>query len=971
MLNLERKNSIRVGILHSLTGTMAISEKPVKDAALMAIAEINQAGGILGDRIEPIIADGASKPLVFADRARKLIQEDRVKTLFGCWTSASRKAVLPVVEELNTLLWYPVQYEGLEESKNIFYTGSCVNQQIDPALDWLLKNQRKKFYLLGSDYVFPRIVNLLIKNQLPPLGGAVVSEDYIPLGDRDFSASLQKIKQLKPDVIFNTLNGDSNLAFYRQYQAEGLQAKEMPIMAVSLGENEMREIGQAAVGHYAAWSYFQSLDTPSNQRFVENFKARYGDDRLTSDPMEAAYFQVYLWKQAVETANSFEVKAVRQAAYHQTWAAPSGLVRIGKNHHIWKYCRIGQVLANGQFEQVFATPEPIAPTPWLGVEYVESKNASLAIKLLKQVPQSIQYNCELEEKTRQVKEVMEQMETSLSLLHTTLEATADGILAFNREDQILIYNQKLLKIWEICESWVATSKMSELLNTLAQQLEEPESFGQEKLWHEPKAISSEIFKLKNGRILERYTHPQCSGNKIIGQVWSFRDITTRYQSQEIMRYQAWHDQLTGLPNRILFNDRLENSLIQAKERQGMLAVMFLDLDRFKIINDTLGHAVGDRLLEKVSQRLIYCLREYDTVARWGGDEFIILLPQIHSEKDAIQVAERILQTFDEVFHIESHELYVKTSIGISLYPLGGQNSDNLVKNADSALYQAKELGRNTYQVYSPEMNAKAVDFLNLENNLHHALERGEFVVYYQPQVNIHQGKVLQMEALVRWQHPEFGLICPVTFLNLAEQSGLILSLGKWVLKTACKQCKAWLDAGFSISGVTVNLSLRQLQRSRLLETVEQVLAETGLNSQFLELEMTEKVVMQNLELSRSIFAELSQIGIKISLDDFGLGYSSLVTLKQLPINTLKIGNSFIHDITDSEIDTAIVQAVIALGKGLNFRVVAEGVESKTQKKILQKIGCSEMQGYLFSVPVDAEKATNMLKKNIYINEDIF
>ena len=368
---------VRVGILHSLSGTMAISEAPLVDAALMAIAEINQIGGVLGQCIEPVVEDAASEPALFATKARKLIQHDRVATIFGCGTSATRKAVLPVVEELNTLLWYPVQYEGLECSRNIFYTGSCPNQQVEPAVTWLLQNQGKRFYLLGSNYVFPRTTNPIIKAQLKQQKGLVVGEEYVSLGETDFTNSIHKIRQAQPDVVINTLIGDSNIAFYRQYQETGITSHDIPILAVSIAEAELQRIGEAAVGHYACWSYFQSLDTCKNRQFVENFQRRYGAFRVTSDSIATAYTQVYLWKQAVEQAQSFEVERVRVAAYGQSIEAPSGLVRIEPNHHVGRACRIGQILSNGQFEIVYSHEHPIQPLPWLGVEQLKVKTLKL------------------------------------------------------------------------------------------------------------------------------------------------------------------------------------------------------------------------------------------------------------------------------------------------------------------------------------------------------------------------------------------------------------------------------------------------------------------------------------------------------------------------------------------------------------------------------------------------------------------
>ena len=434
--------TIRVGILHSLSGTMAISEASLKDAELMAIAEINQAGGVLGLQIEPVIEDGASESATFAIKARKLIEQDQVATIFGGWTSASRKAVLPILEELNALMWYPVEYEGLECSRHIFYTGICPNQQVGPAVNWLLNHKGKRFYLIGSDYVFPRTANKLIKAQLKQQGGSLAGEEYVQLGMTDFGELIARIKQAKPDVVFNTLNGDSNLAFYQQYQEAGITAAEIPILAVSIAEEELRRIGGSiAAGHYASWSYFQSINTPENREFVQNFQARYGQDRVTSDPIESAYTQVYLWKQAVEKAGGFDVESVREAAYGQTFAAPGGKIRIETNNHVSKHCRIGKILEGGQFEIVFTSVGRLKPQPWLGIEKLSNQISPVVIDMLAEVSQSIQYNCQLEQKSRELEAAMAQLVTT----NEKLQRTQDQLLQAEAQFRQLQDQEKLLK----------------------------------------------------------------------------------------------------------------------------------------------------------------------------------------------------------------------------------------------------------------------------------------------------------------------------------------------------------------------------------------------------------------------------------------------------------------------------------------------------------------------------------------------
>ncbi|NEO84408.1 MAG: urea ABC transporter substrate-binding protein [Spirulina sp. SIO3F2] len=425
---------IRVGILHSLTGTMALSETPLVDVTLMAIAEINQAGGVLGCELEPILQDGASNPEQFHRMAQQLVEMDQVATVFGCWTSLCRKAVLPVFEARNILLWYPVQYEGLEGSPCVFYTGSCPNQQVEPALNWLLAQGRRRIYLVGSDYVFPRVANKIIKGQLKQTQGVCAGEDYVPLGSNAFETIVKQIQSVQPEAIFSTLNGDSNLAFYEHCQRAGITPTQMPIMAVSVAEAELKRIGASAVGHYACWSYFQSLEMPQNQQFVQRFQQRYGADRVTSDPIEAAYTQVYLWKQAVEAAGTISTDAVRQAAYHQRWDAPGGPVTCETNHHLQKECRIGQVQADGQFRIVYTSPGLLKPLPWLGVEEYFSGSQQVVIELLREVSQGVQYSWELEQRSHLLKQTTRQLRHEIrqrQQAEQALHAANTEIMALN------------------------------------------------------------------------------------------------------------------------------------------------------------------------------------------------------------------------------------------------------------------------------------------------------------------------------------------------------------------------------------------------------------------------------------------------------------------------------------------------------------------------------------------------------------
>lgn len=432
--------------------------------------------------------------------------------------------------------------------------------------------------------------------------------------------------------------------------------------------------------------------------------------------------------------------------------------------------------------------------------------------------------------------------------------------------------------------------------------------------------------------------------------------------EDMIRHQASHDRLTGLPNRLLFDERLSLALAYAHQRGEMLAVVFLDLDRFKTINDTLGHASGDYLLQQVAQRLVRCLKPSDTIARWGGDEFTLILPQIQSAHDAAKIAKRIIRNLKAPFDCNGQELHITTSIGIALAPYDGENAETLLKNADTAMYRAKQQGKNNFQLYAPDMNTQALDQLVLANDLYKALNRGEFLLHYQPQIDLKSGQIVAMEALVRWQHRERGLVPPSQFIPLAEETGQISAIGEWVLQTACAQNRAWQKAGLPPIRVAVNLSARQFQQQNLVQLIDRVLSETGLAAQYLELEITESIAMQDVNVTISVLEKLQAMGVYISIDDFGTGYSSLATLKRFPLHTLKIDREFVKDLTTDAKDAALIQAIVALGHGLNLAVTAEGVETAEQQEFLASVGCDAMQGYWFSKPLPAEAAAQLCLK---------
>lgn len=442
-----------------------------------------------------------------------------------------------------------------------------------------------------------------------------------------------------------------------------------------------------------------------------------------------------------------------------------------------------------------------------------------------------------------------------------------------------------------------------------------------------------------------------------------RDISERKRFEERLLHQSNHDALSGLPNRLLFHDRLGQVLAhdQASHTEHLMAVMLLDLNRFKIINDTLGHDLGDLLLKEVALRFATRIRGGDTLARWGGDEFAFLLPNLVHPEEAAEVAAGILDVLSQPFLIADKEIFVSASIGITLYPTDDQTREGLLQNAEVAMYRAKEHGESAYQFFTGDMNARAFERLALENSLRKALERNELLLYYQPQVDLETGKISGMEALLRWQHPELGMVSPAHFIPLAEETGLIVPIGKWVLREACRQNKAWQDSGMARMRVSVNLSARQFQQQDIVEMTASTLQESGLTADCLELELTESYIMQNPEVAISTLKRLEEMGVFLSVDDFGTGYSSLSYLRRFPLDCLKIDQSFVRDIPGNADAVAIVSAIVAMARSLMLELVAEGVETQEQLDYLKQLQCNRMQGYLFSRPIPAQEFEKLVK----------
>ncbi len=551
-------------------------------------------------------------------------------------------------------------------------------------------------------------------------------------------------------------------------------------------------------------------------------------------------------------------------------------------------------------------------------------------------------------------------ETDLSLIKVILQTTPIGIIIIDQNNTILLFNPKFIEIWGIPTDLVESKQATELFKYMQTKAITTLEFSHTE---EQLLITNEI-EMKDGTYLEQFTNAQFDESKTLRTIYSFHDISKRKRLEKQLEQQATYDVLTGLPNRHLLVDRLQQNIAYAKRNNSYIALLFIDLDSFKSVNDTFGHNVGDQLLQIFGQRLKKYIREHDTVARLSGDEFVVLITSATFDlKYFYKIIERFFEHIVEPYNLVDQEIIVTASMGISFYPQDGQNPETLIKNADIAMYHVKEQGKNTFEFYNEAMYKQLLEHLQIENGLHTALQKNELFLHYQPIIDLKNNKIVAMEALIRWQHPKLGLITPSTFIPIAESSGTICPIGLWVLRTACAQLKSWHNNNLPLIKISINISERQLKRTDFVRTIELVLKETQLEAKYLEIEMAEKAFLSSGNIILPTLMELKKLGVGINIDDFGTCYSKLSTVKEFPVDAIKIDRVFIKEVDQHPGIKAIVQSMATVAKNLNLNVIAEGVETNEQLEVLSKLFTNEAQGYYFGKPTSAEEAGTLLLKN--------
>ncbi|MCE7962387.1 MAG: PAS domain S-box protein [Acidobacteria bacterium ACB1] len=562
---------------------------------------------------------------------------------------------------------------------------------------------------------------------------------------------------------------------------------------------------------------------------------------------------------------------------------------------------------------------------------------------------------------------------TVSLFSSTFESTADGIIVMSLDREIITYNKKFGDMWQLPASIKTTKDADEMIAHLCSQLEEPDLFlsDLDTLYGDPMLATDSLVRLKDGRIYERYSQPQLTDGVPVGRVCCFRDITERTLAEERLRHYALHDPLTELPNRAAFMNHLRDAVARSERSEyAQFAVLFLDLDRFKVINDSLGHTIGDKLLVAIAEKLSACVRPGDVVARLGGDEFTILLQRSSDPHEVSKIAERLQTRISEPFKLDNYEVFTTASIGIVLSGQIHRTPEDFLRDADAAMYRAKEGGKARFEIFDQELHVRNMNLMRIETDLRHAVEKEQFEVHYQPIVDLETGLVSEFEGLIRWRHPEHGLVGPEEFVHVAEETGLIIPIGKWILTEACRQVALWQRDAHRQLSISVNLSAKQLMHPTLTAQVRDAISLSGLHPSQVKLEVTESTVMEHSDKALKVLKELSRMGVGLSTDDFGTGYSSLSYLQKFPFQRLKIDRSFVKAMDEDEKSSLIVKTVLMLGENLDLEVVAEGIETRSQREKLRELKCGLGQGYLFSRPVPAAQAKDLLKRGFaYIMRD--
>lgn len=933
-----------------LTGLVGMYGPEIIWAARIACDEINRNGGVLGRPLELIVEDDGSLPDTAVPAAMRLVKEHRCVAMIGNLLSNSRIAVAARVAEPEKIPYLNFSfYEGSISGRYFFHFAALPNQQIDKMIPFMAQRYGMKMYFAGNNYEWPRGSIDAAKRALIHLEGDVVGEDYLPIGANrtEIDKLLARVARSGADVFVPYFAGSDQIALLTRFTEMGLK-KHMAVVMGHYDEVMVRQLPpEVREGFYSSNTYFMSLDTPQNREYLRQLADMPGVDGIwpagngvLTNFGEAAYLCVHAFAQAAEKAGTTEAEAVTDALENVCVTGPQGIVRMdGKTHH----AHVNTFLARGNQDGSFSIVERFGNNPPRIPERYGNQHPELH-----ESPAMPPLNTRVAAEAALHK--LGTAQQILSIADMAILATdEDGIIQEANPNTCLLFGYSAEELRGMSLHLLLPPHLrqrhAEMVRRFAEGEETRRSMsGRGEVTGYRKdgsffPLEASIGKFRNG---EHWM-----------LVVTMRDITERKRAEEALLWQATHDALTGLPNRSLIRERLANAL-QRSRRQGLsVALLFIDLDGFKLINDTYGHETGDTLLKTVANRLMELIRPGDTVARLAGDEFVILCEQLEQPASMSMLAERINEKLREAMELDGQSLYITASIGIAVGHGSTHSTDDLLRSADTAMYEVKQKTRNGWHFFNSSLEEKVRQRLAITQGLRLAIERRELSIRLQPIIAAESGRIAGAELLLRW-HPANGEISPAVFIPIAEMTGSIVAIGLWVLAEACRVEADWRQrwGARAPAYLSVNLSARQLNEGSLIGDVQRLLGESGADPSRILLEVTETALMADVETNLRVLRRLADLGFRLAVDDFGTGYSSLAQLTRLPVNVLKIDKAFIDGIEQQHESLAVVRAVIGLGRALGLEMVAEGVENQPQLLALRSLGCDYIQGYLFYRPLE-------------------
>lgn len=943
---------IRLGVMLPLTGVVAMYGAEIAHAAQIACREINNRGGILGRPLVLILEDDGSLPQSALDAARRLSEDHHCVGMIGNLLSNSRILVAQYVADQAHVPYLSFSfYEGGISGRYFFHLAALPNQQIDKMIPFMADRYGPKMFFAGTNYEWPRGSIDAAKRVLTSLGGDVIGEHYLPIGATlaEIDALLGEVARSGADVFVPYFAGDDQVAVLTRFTDMGLKTRMGVVMGHFDEVMASRLRPEVRAGFYSCNTYFMTVDTAKNRDYLQQLADipevtgvwPHGNGMLTNFG-EGVYLCVHAFAKAVESAGTTDAAALVTALEHIQVEGPQGEVSMDAvTHHAHVNSYLACCNAEGTFSIVsaFGQLAPSIPERYQQVVAVLTATESPAA-----YPQRLPCK-DLPAGFDQPPGAMRQI-----LLHADA-----AVLATDPEGIIINANPKVAAMFGYSEAELLGIPVHQLLPPHLRQrhAEHIRRF----VYANEASLSMTARNDLNGYRKDGSFFPvEISIAKFALQdewilVVTLNDISERKRSEQAMHWRATHDLLTCLPNRTLLAERLGHALERSRRSKQRLALLFIDLDGFKLVNDAYGHQTGDALLKAAAQRLIELVRPGDTVARFAGDEFVILCEQIDEPADIAAVVERINDAFHRALDVEGLSIYITASVGVALGEGAHDTVDELLRSADIALYAAKQKGRDTWQFFNAALQEQTNLRLSISLGLRHALDRNELSTRFQPIVAADTGAIVGVELLLRW-HASDGDISPAIFIPVAEMTGAIVPIGRWVFLAGCRAAASWQRSwGVHAPYISINLSVRQLISEHLVEEFTAIMKETGANPEKIVLEVTETSMMGDVETHKSVLCQLAAMGIQIAVDDFGTGYSSLSQLTRLPVSVLKIDRAFVSSIETQPESLAVTRAVIGLGKALGLRLVAEGVETETQRQVLNDLGCDTLQGFLFYRPL--------------------